>query len=115
MSIEQALAENTAALTALTAALTVKSGASAATTPTETKPRPEPKPKPEPKAKVDRPMVNSALEVLKEAKGVEAAKKVIQEIGGVEKRADIPEGKFQAVIDGAKAAAEAEEQPEDDM
>ncbi len=113
MSLEQALAENTAALKENTAALKAAGGkpaAAAAASASSTKAKP-PAPAPAPAAaKVDRAAVTAALEVLKEKKGVDAAKKVIKEAGGVEKRADIPEDKFQEVIDAAKAATDATEE-----
>lgn len=109
MSLEQALAENTAALQALTAAL-AKGGAAAAAPAAAPAAEKPPKGKKEAAApaapSIDRSTVNAALEEVKNKHGVEAAKKVIKEAGGVDKRADIPDDKLQAVYDAAKKAAE---------
>jgi hypothetical protein len=55
--------------------------------------------------------VNAILGEVKEKKGTPAAKALIKDVGGVDKMADIPEDKFDAVFDAAtkQLAAEAEE------
>jgi hypothetical protein len=112
MSIEQALTDLTAAVKDLTAAMKAGATAGAAAAPAAEKPAkgtkatpPAPAPAPAAPA-IDRSEVNAALEAVKEKHGVDTAKKIISEAGGVAKRADIPESKFQAVIDACKAAVD---------
>lgn len=106
MSIEDALAKLTAAVEANTAAIKAGAGKPAADAP-PAKPSTESKGKgnketPPAKPKNDRSAVNAALEKVKEDKGVEDAKKIIAEVGGVAARKDIPEDKFDAVVDACK-------------
>ena len=126
MSIEKAIADLTAALEANTAAL-LKSGGTAAPAPAAT-PAAEPPaadapkrgrpaktaaaPAPETPA-IDRSAVNAALEKVKEAHGVEAAKGIITKFGKVAKRADIAEENLKAVYDACKAQMEGGEDDED--
>lgn len=119
MSIEDALAKLTAAVEANTAAIKGGAGKPAAdSASTSTKPSTETKAKKEPapaKPKNDRSAVNAALEKVKEDKGVEDAKKIISEVGGVAARKDIPEDKFDAVVDACKKVLEAGGGDEDDL
>lgn len=120
MSIEKALAdqtvainENTAAVKALIAALgtTGKAAASSAPAPAPAESKPaKSETKPAAKSDLDRAKVNAALTEVKEKKGAPAAKAIIKDKGGVERMADIPEDKFQAVYDAAKAAVKEEEE-----
>lgn len=118
MSIEQAIAANTAALEALTAALVATAklaptGGAAADKPAGTKPAGT---KPAtPKGPTREEMI-AVLTKLKDDQGAEAAKAVVKEKGGVAKMADIPDGKIKAVYDEAKAKLEggAEEPTEEE-
>lgn len=115
MSIEQALATLTAAVEANTAALLKAGGAPAAAPaaadaeapkrgrPAKTETTPPAKPA---KPAHDRNAVNAALEELKEAHGVQAAKDIITKIGKAAKRADIPEENLTAVYEACKAKME---------
>lgn len=129
MSIEKALADLTEALNANTAALLKAGGA----TPNPTtvaameeardkkgpgRPKKEeaaapaaaPAPAaPKAPARTQEEMV-AALEEVKDKISLDAAKKIITEVGGVEKRKDIPADKYAAVYDAAKAAVEAAEE-----
>jgi hypothetical protein len=51
----------------------------------------------------------AALTELKDTKGKDAAKAVIKDVGGVDKMADIPDDKIDAVYEAAKAAMTAED------
>lgn len=114
MTIEQLIAANTAALEANTAAL-LKSGGSTTgagkttggstagagkTTTTAKGP------------KNTRESMVAALQKVKEEKSKEEAKALISEVGGVEKMADIPEGKIDAVYDAAVKKLAEESAPE---
>lgn len=123
MSIEKALADLTSALEANTAAL-LKSGGTAAAAPAapeapaaEAPKRGRPAktaPAAEPAAPaIDRTAVNAALEKVKEAHGVEAAKGIITKFGKVAKRADIAEENLKAVYDACKAQMEGGDDDED--
>lgn len=112
MSIEQALATLTAAVEANTAAL-LKAGGAPAAAPAaadaEAPKRGRPaKTETTPPAKAtkpahDRSAVNAALEEVKEAHGVEAAKNIISKVGKAAKRADIAEENLTAVYEACKA------------
>lgn len=118
MSIEKALEDLKAAIDANTAALLKVTGETISSPPeTAEKPAAEGKRGPgrPPKADkeetkkpsgVDRSAMQAALNEVKEAKGVAEAKRLIKEEGGVDKMADIPDGKVQAVYDAAKAIME---------
>lgn len=120
MSIEKALADLTEALNANTAALLKTGGTAApATADSATEKRGPGRPKKEdapapasapaaPKAptRTQEEMV-AALEEVKDKISLDAAKKIISEVGGVDKRKDIPADKYAAVYDAAKAAVEA--------
>lgn len=122
MSIEKALADLTEALNANTAALlkaagTTPAAAAVAEPATEKKgpgrPKKEEAAAPAPaktapakaKARTQEEMV-AALEEVKDKISLDAAKKIISEVGGVDKRKDIPADKYTAVYDAAKAALE---------
>ena len=116
MSLEQALAANTAAVEALTAAIkaggtTPSSGSTSGKT--ETKPKAEAKSKP--KSAHSREDMAALLTKVKETFDATAAKTIIKEVGGSEKMADIADDKIDAVYDAAKAKLEASEDNGDDM
>jgi putative intracellular protease/amidase len=108
MSIEKALADLTVALNENTAALKAAGGGKPAASGTPTPPS-TPKKEDKKVTTLQRGEVNAALTDVKEKKGAPAAKAIITEHGGVAKMADIPEEKFQAVYDAAKAALKEEE------
>lgn len=66
------------------------------------------------KPKHDLAAVNAALEKVKDAQGVPAAKKIISEVGGVAARKDIPENKYDDVVAACAKALEGEGGGEDD-
>lgn len=122
MSIEKAMADLTEALNANTAALLKAGGAAAAAvgeaaTPPATKGPGRPKKEevaaapaaPKAPAVTQEAMV-AALEEVKDKFNLDAAKKIISEVGGVDKRKDIPADKYAAVYEAAKAALESEEE-----
>lgn len=117
MSIENDLQKLTAAIEALTAAITANGAAAPAAAPapaaekaTRTKKdTPAPAAAPAAPAGPTRDEVNAALETVREKKGVDAAKAIIKDAGGVSKRADIPEDKLAAVYEACKKASEEEE------
>lgn len=129
MSIEKALADLTEALNANTAALLKAAGsapaAAAAAEPAEKKGPGRPKkdtaaaePAAEKPAAPAKPTVTqeqmvAALEEVKDKISLDAAKKIISEVGGVDKRKDIPADKYAAVYEAAKAAIEGGEDGED--
>lgn len=130
MSIEKLIAELTAALEANTAAM-LKSGGTATApaaaptaAPAEAPAAEAPKrgrpaktaPAPEAAAPtVDRSAVNAALEKVKEAHGVEAAKGIISKFGKAAKRADIADENLKAVYDACKAQMEPADEQDEDM
>lgn len=75
-------------------------------TATETKKTPPAKPKPA----HTRDEVEAALTQVKDKLGLEGAKKVIKEAGGVEKKAEIPDDKLDAVFAACEAAIAAAEE-----
>ncbi len=106
MSIEVLIANLTVALNENTAAHKAAGGATS--TPAADKPKAE-KPAAKDKPAADKPKhtreeVTAALTEVKEKKGAPAAKTIITDIGGTEKMKDIPESKFDAVYEAAKAA-----------
>ena len=122
MSIEKALADLREALNANTAALlkaggTAPAAAAVAEAATEKKGPGRPKKdetaapttaKTAPakaKARTQEEMV-AALEEVKDKISLDAAKRIISEVSGVDKRKDIPADKYTAVYDAAKAALE---------
>lgn len=108
MSLEQALKENTEAMLALAAAL--KACGTATATPAKT--AKETKPAKEAKASEHtREEMQAALTTLKEKTDGPTAKAIIKKHGGVEKMADIPDEKIDAVYAAAVEALP----PEDDM
>lgn len=77
---------------------------------------PAPAPKPAAKAAAKKPASEhtkeemvAALTELRDTKGKDAAKAVIKDVGGVEKMADIPDDKTDAVYEAAKAAMTADD------
>lgn len=83
---------------------------------TKTKEEPEvTKTKEEPKSKYTRDDMIAALNEVKEKKGVAEAKELIKSKGGVDKMADVPEAKIDAVYEAAKAALGAADEADDDM
>jgi hypothetical protein len=68
-----------------------------------------------PKQKHTRDEMNTALNEVKDAKGIQAAKDLISTVGGVSLKADIPDDKIDAVYDAAKAAVEESAAIDDDM
>lgn len=120
MSLEEALAKNTAAVEALTAALAkgVPAAATAAAAPASDASTGKGKGKAAaaPAApKIDRSEVNAALEGVKEKAGVEKAKAIIAEAGKAAKRADIAEENFAAVLAACKAVMDAGDEGGDDL
>lgn len=111
MSLEQALAENTAALQALTAALS--KGGTAATGSADAK---ADKPKPTKaayEAKHTKEEMQAAMQEVKEKCGMEAAKKIRAEVAKVDKLAEVTDPKvIDAVYEAAKAAVAAKEDDE---
>ena len=124
MSIEKALADMTEALNANTAALlkaggTAPAAAAAAVAEAATEKKGPGRPKKDEaaapatakaapaksKARTQEEMV-AALEEVKDKISLDAAKKIISEVGGVDKRKDIPADKYTAVYDAAKLALE---------
>jgi hypothetical protein len=109
MALETALAENTAALKELTAAMKAGSGAKPAVAAAGKGGAATPAAAGK-KGKHSKEDMQAALNDVKEKFGAGAAKEIISGTGGVEKMALIPEGKFDAVYDAAKAKmAEGEE------
>ncbi len=115
MSLEVKIETLTAAVEALTAAI-AKGGVAASTAPAASE-TPEKKTRntakkeekteaPTAKSKHSRDDVIAALNEVKEKKGVADAKAVIKTAAGVDKMADIPEEKLDAVYDAAKEALE---------
>lgn len=105
MSLEQALQANTEALNALVAALKgakIASGGEAtkAEKPTKTEAA---------KPKHTREELDTVLATFKDKFGVEKVKGLIKEVGGVEKKADIPDSKLDAVVIAAKDKIKAAE------
>lgn len=110
MSIEQKIEALTAALEANTAALKAAGGTTAAA-PAATKPAAAAKTVKEPAKPAcvnTREAMQALLKKVKEEKSADDAKGIIKEVGGVEKMADIPEDKIDAVFDAATAALEEE-------
>ena len=124
MSIEKALADLAEALNANTAALLKAAVTAPAAAAAVAEAAPEKKGPGRPKkdegaapapaaqkapARTQEEMV-AALEEVKDKISLDAAKKIISEVGGVDKRKDIPADKYAAVYDAAKAALEAGEE-----
>lgn len=77
---------------------------------TPAKPAAKPaKPAPKPASENTREDMVTAIQALRTAKGKEAAVAVIKEVGGVDKLADIPDDKIDAVYDAAVAGAAEDE------
>lgn len=72
------------------------------------KPKPA-KPAPKPVSENTREDMVTAIQALRTAKGKEAAVSIIKEVGGVDKLADIPDDKIDAVYDAAVAGAAEDE------
>lgn len=131
MSLEQALAANTVAIEALTAALTaatkptlnteVAAPAKVTTTtekPTKAAAEKPAKPAADEAPKATRDEMVAALKALGEAKSAEAAKEVIKSVGKSEKMAQIKDALVDAVYKAAKAKLaeeEGEEEPGDEL
>ncbi len=116
MSLEEALAKNTAAVEALTAALAKQGATPAAEGKAEKGTKVTKAPAAPAAPKIDRSEVNAALEGVKEKLGVEKAKAIVSEAGKTTKRADIAEENFQAVLDACKKAMDgADEGSGDDL
>lgn len=125
MSIEKALADLTEALNANTIVLlkaggTAPAAAAAAVAEAATEKKGPGRPKkedaaapapaaPKAPARTQEEMV-AALEEVKDKINLDAAKEIISQVGGVDKRKDIPADKYAAVYDAAKAALEAGEE-----
>lgn len=124
MSLEQALAANTAALEALTAALAgAKVGGTAASTGTEkpatekaaAKPGRPAKEKPAAPVRTREELAAVLTELKEKSGGTEAPRKLITSVGGVEKSKDIPDDKIDAVYEAVKAALVELEGEDDDV
>ena len=99
MSLEQKIEALTAAIEANTAALKAGGGAAASTSKaTATKTTKEEKPKAPAHTREE---MAALVRKVKAEKGEDAAKGIIKEVGGVEKLADIPDAKIDAVFDAA--------------
>lgn len=119
MSIEKALADLTAALEANTAALKAagtagSAGAAAPAAAPEKTTRGKKNAEAEAPAKKTGPThtreeMVAALNDVKEKKGLQDAKAIITDVGGVTKMADIPDEKIDAVFEKAKAVLGADE------
>lgn len=108
MSLEQALAANTAALEANTAALKAAGGGASSTKSNSTT-----KGDDKPASKHTRDAMNAAINEVKEKKGADTAKKIIATANGnVEgkKLKDIPDAKIDETYEAAKAALTADEE-----
>lgn len=117
MSIETKIDELIAALNANTAAVLGNAGSTATAAPAaeateKAKPgRPKKDAAETPaKPKVSQEEMVAALELVKEKINLDAAKKLITEVGGVSKRAEIPADKYEAVYEAAKKAVEEAEE-----
>lgn len=129
MSLETEIQTLTTAVEALTAAIKAGGVAAPAGTTTAAADAPAPekktrkakeepevtKTKEEPKSKYTRDDMIAALNEVKEKKGVAEAKELIKSKGGVDKMADVPEAKIDAVYEAAKAALGAADEGDDDM
>jgi hypothetical protein len=98
MSIEDALAKLTAAVEANTAALKGGKPAAAAAETKAEKPADKPKTETTEAKGPSRAEVNALLGKVKDKFDMAAAKTIIKDVGGVDKMADIPEGKFAAIV-----------------
>lgn len=121
MSIEKALADNTAAIIALTAAIAANGGTAAAKPaadkPAATKPaagKNKPAAKPEAPAGATKAQMQAALNEVKEALGTDAARAIITD-HGFQKMGEITEDQYQSVYDSAKAAIEPQAAPGADL
>lgn len=109
MSIEQKIEALIAALEANTAALKAGGAAApAAGKPAATSTTKTVKETAKPASTNTREAMQALLKKVKEEKSADDAKGIIKEVGGVEKMADIPEDKIDAVFDAATAALEEE-------
>jgi hypothetical protein len=113
MSLEQALADNTAALQAMTAAL-LKGGTAVPAADKPAKGSGEKAGKAAAyEAKHSKEEMQAAMQELKEKCGMDAAKKVRAEVAKVDKLAEVTDPKvIDAVYDAAKAAIKAAEEDE---
>lgn len=111
MSLEQVLADNTAALQALTAAL-AKGGAPAASTDAKTEKKADKGAgKVAYEAKHTKEEMQAAMQECKEKCGLDAAKKIRAEVAKVDKLAELTDPKIiDAVYEAAKAAVTAKEE-----
>jgi len=80
-----------------------------AAAPSKTTSKPAPKPAPKPASENTREDMVTAIHALRAAKGKEAAVAIIKEVGGVDKLADIPDDKIDAVYDAAVAGVAEDE------
>ena len=118
MSIETKIDDLIAALNANTAAILGNAGSTttvATDTPAATTTKGKGKAKDTAaetpaKPKVSQEEMVAALELVKEKINLDAAKKLITEVGGVSKRAEIPADKYEAVYEAAKKAVEEAEE-----
>lgn len=129
MSLEEALTANTAALAQFNANFdaflkATKGGAAPASTtasadaPAEAKRGPGRPKKEEAAPKVSFDEMKAAILKVKDAKGKEAAEKIIKDVGGAAKMAEIKPEKFAAVLAASEAALtepEADEGGGDDL
>jgi hypothetical protein len=111
MSIEKTLADLTVALNENTAALKALASTGGASAPAAAPAAGKSAGKPAAAAKPThtRAEMNAVLQEVKEKKGAPAAKAIIKETGGVEKMAEIPDDKIDAVYDAAKKAVPADD------
>lgn len=119
MSLEQALADNTAALQALTAALSksgVTAGGADAKTEKSTAKTEKGAGKAAYEAKHTKEEMQAAMQEAKEKCGMETAKKIRAEVAKVDKLAEVTDPKvIDAVYEAAKAAVKAKEEEDDGM
>lgn len=98
MSLEQALQANTEAVNALVAALKGAKTPSGGEATKADKPAKAEAAKP----KHTREELDTVLATFKDKLGIEKVKALIKEVGGVDKKADIPDSKLDAVVIAAK-------------
>jgi predicted 2-oxoglutarate/Fe(II)-dependent dioxygenase YbiX len=117
MSLEVKIEELTAAIKENTAALKAAGSAAPASGKAETNTKADKANKTEKTTKSGptREEVNAALVKVKDAHGADAAKKLIADVAGVAKMADIKEAKFEAVLAACEKALSGEGDEDDNL
>jgi hypothetical protein len=114
MSIEQAIAANTEALVALTAALVATAKLAPGAPAAESAGKPAGKAAAAAAPKASRDEMVATLKELGESKGAEVAKEIIKTVGKSAKMAEIKDAQVDAVYKAAKAKLEEEAAEEGD-